>query len=191
MKNVLKVILFYVFLNTNTYAETEIFHKKNQDGTRSFDIQFVFFSKHDIRKNFNLLTDYLKIHRFNPSVYETEIISRDGSERTVLKTTFRNCVHFFCREMIMFESILSYCIEDEKPYCLINAEVLPNKESPVLSGRTSWIIKESRDQTSKISYKSEFVADIFLPPFFGESIFKKTINRNLLHLNESLNNFSH
>tara|TARA_B100000676_G_scaffold76574_1_gene76143 strand:- start:435 stop:1010 length:576 start_codon:yes stop_codon:yes gene_type:complete len=191
MSNVFKIILFYFFLNANTYAETTIFHKKNDDGSRYFDIQFVFSSKHDVRKNFNLLTDYLKIHRFNPSVYETEIISRDGDERTVLKTTFRNCVHFFCREMIMYESILSYCVKDEKPYCLINAEVLPNKESPVSSGKTSWIIKENQGQGSEISYKSKFIADIFLPPVFGESIFKKTINRNLLHLEESLNNFSY
>ena len=191
MSNVFKIILFYFFLNANTYAETTIFHKKNDDGSRYFDIQFVFSSKHDVRKNFNLLTDYLKIHRFNPSVYETEIISRDGDERTVLKTTFRNCVHFFCREMIMYESILSYCVKDEKTYCLINAEVLPNKESPVSSGKTSWIIKENQGQGSEISYKSKFIADIFLPPVFGESIFKKTINRNLLHLEESLNNFSY
>ena len=39
----------------------------------------------------------------------------------------------------MYESILSYCAKDEKYYCLINAEVLPNKESPVLSGKTSWV----------------------------------------------------
>lgn len=191
MSNVFKIILFYFFLSANTYAETTIFHKKNDDGSRYFDIQFVFSSKHDVRKNFNLLTDYLKIHRFNPSVYETEIISRDGDERTVLKTTFRNCVHFFCREMIMYESILSYCVKDKKPYCLINAEVLPNKESPVSSGKTSWIIKENQGKGSEISYKSKFIADIFLPPVFGESIFKKTINRNLLHLDESLNNFSY
>ena len=190
MRFIYKVILFYIFLSANIYADTIIFHKINKDGTRYFDIQFTFLSKHDVRTNFNLLTDYLKIHRFNPSVFETEIISSDGDERIVLKTTFRNCVHFFCREMVMYESILSYCAKDEKYYCLINAEVLPNKESPVLSGKTSWVIKENQDQSSEISYKSKFVADIFLPPFFGESIFKKTIKRNLLYLEDRLNNFN-
>ena len=89
----------------------------------------------------------------------------------------------------MYESILSYCIDD-KLHCVINAEVLPNQESPVYSGKTSWVIKASNKDGSKISYKSDFVADIFLPPVFGESIFKKTINRNLEHLENSLNNFN-
>ena len=189
MRKILKVFIIYIFLSPNTYADTSIFHKKNNDGTRFFDIKFLFESKHNVRQNFDLLTDFLKIQRFNPSVYETEIIGRDGPERIVLKTTFRNCIHFFCREMIMYESILSYCIDD-KLHCVINAEVLPNQESPVYSGKTSWIIKASNKDGSKISYKSDFVADIFLPPVFGESIFKKTINRNLEHLENSLNNFN-
>ena len=63
----------------------------------------------------------------------------------------------------MYESILSYCIDD-KLHCVINAEVLPNQESPVYSGKTSWVIKANNKDGSKISYKSDFVADIFLPP---------------------------
>ena len=73
----------------------------------------------------------------------------------------------------MYESILSYCVKDEKPYCLINAEVLPNKESPVSSGKTSWIIKENQGQGSEISYKSKFIADIFLPPVLESQFLKK------------------
>lgn len=187
MGKVFKILLIYLFLNLNAFSDTVVFHKKNDDGTRFFDIKFVFESKHTARKNFNLLTDYLKIHRFNPSVYKTEIISREGKERTVLKTTFRNCIHFFCREMIMYESILSYCIDD-KLHCVINAEVLPNQESPVYSGKTYWEIKES-SKRSKISYKSQFTADIFLPPVFGESIFKKTINRNLMFLKDTIDKY--
>ncbi len=161
--------------------------KKKIDGTRFFDIKFTFESKHSVKKNFNLLTDFLKIHRFNPSVHKTEIIGKDYQEKTILKTTFRNCIHFFCREMIMYESILSYCIDD-KLHCVINAEVLPNQESPVYSGKTYWEIKES-SKGSKISYKSQFTADIFLPPVFGESIFKKTINRNLMFLKDTIDKY--
>ena len=189
MGKVFKILLIYLFLNLNAFADTKVFHKKNDDGTRFFDIKFVFESKHTARKNFNLLTDYLKIHRFNPSVYKTEIISREGKERTVLKTTFRNCIHFFCREMIMYESILSYCVKEDTLHCIVNAEVLSNKESPVYSGRTVWIIKENNDRKSKISYKSQFTADIFLPPVFGESIFKKTINRNLMFLKDTIDKY--
>ena len=187
MRKIFKIFIIYIFLSSNTYADTFIFHEKNNDGTRFFDIKFLFESKHNVRQNFDLLTDFRKIQRFNPSVYETEIIGKDGPERVVLKTTFRNCIHFFCREMIMYESILSYCIDD-KLHCVINAEVLPNQESPVYSGKTYWEIKES-SKGSKISYKSQFTADIFLPPVFGESIFKKTINRNLMFLKDTIDKY--
>ena len=187
MRKIFKVFLIYIFLFSNTYSETTIFHEKKIDGTRFFDIKFMFKSKHSVKKNFNLLSDFLKIHRFNPSVHKTEIVGKDYQEKTILKTTFRNCIHFFCREMIMYESILSYCIDD-KLHCVINAEVLPNQESPVYSGKTYWEIKES-SKGSKISYKSQFTADIFLPPFFGESIFKKTINRNLMFLKDTIDKY--
>ena len=87
----------------------------------------------------------------------------------------------------MYESILSYCVNNS--YCIINAQVIPNSESPVTSGKTSWIIRYSNNSKSKIIYRSEFLAYISLPPFIGESIFKKTINSNLNYLEESLNNF--
>ena len=87
----------------------------------------------------------------------------------------------------MYESILSYCLNNS--YCIINAEVIPNPGSPVFEGKTSWIIKQENNSKSKIIYKSEFLAHLPLPPFIGESIFKKTINRNLNYLEESLNNF--
>ena len=132
-------MIFIIFQSLNAYSESKIFHEKNQDGTRNFDIEFIFQSKNNVRQNFDLLTDFLKIHRFNPSVYETEIISRESKEKTVLKTTFRNCVHFFCREMIMYESILTYCIDDQILSCVIKAEVMPNDESPVFSGNTSGV----------------------------------------------------
>ena len=66
MRKILKVFIIYIFLSPNTYADTSIFHKKNNDGTRFFDIKFLFESKHNVRQNFDLLTDFLQIHRFNP-----------------------------------------------------------------------------------------------------------------------------
>ena len=84
---------------------------------------------------------------------------------------------------------LSDSIDDQILSCVIKAEVMPNDESPVFSGNTLWKISASQSNGSKVYYKSEFTADIFLPPFFGESIFKKTINRNLDFLENSLNNF--
>ncbi len=186
MKKIILTLL--IFFNLNAYSGSKIFHEKNQDGTRNFDIEFIFQSKNSVRQNFDLLTNFLNIHRFNPSVYETEIISRESKEKTVLKTTFRNCVYFFCREMIMYESILTYCMDDQILSCIIKAEVMPNDESPVFSGNTLWKISATKNG-SDVYYKSNFNADIFLPPFFGESIFKKTINRNLDFLENSLNNF--
>ena len=94
MRSIYKVILFYIFLSANIYADTIIFHKINKDGTRYFDIQFTFLSKHDVRTNFNILTDYIKIHRFKPSVFETEIISSDHKFFTSGKTSFTDHKEF-------------------------------------------------------------------------------------------------
>ena len=181
------IIFAFIFLNLKTFADTSVIYiKKNSDGSRNFNIEFEFNSPNNLRKNFNLLTDYENIYRFNPSLVRTEILSKDIN-RVEVKNTFRNCILFFCREMIMYESLLSYCVDNS--YCLINAEVISNAESPVTSGKTSWIIKHRIDSKSKIIYKSEFLANISLPPFIGESIFKKTIIRNLNYLEESLNTF--
>ena len=154
--------------------------------SRNFDIEFEFNSTDNPKKIFDLLTDFENIYRFNPSLVSAEILS-ENINRVEVKSTFRNCILFICREMIMYESILSYCLNNS--YCIINAEVIPNPGSPVFEGKTSWIIKQENNSKSKIIYKSEFLAHLPLPPFIGESIFKKTINRNLNYLEESLNNF--
>tara|TARA_B100001094_G_scaffold83242_1_gene79553 strand:+ start:158 stop:721 length:564 start_codon:yes stop_codon:yes gene_type:complete len=187
MRKIIVIIIAFIFLSLNAYADSSVIYiKKNNDGSRNFDIEFEFNSSNNLRKNFNLLTDYENIYRFNPSLVKVEILSKDIN-RVEVKNTFKNCILFFCREMIMYESILSYCVNNS--YCIINAQVIPNSESPVTSGKTSWIIRHSNNSKSKIIYRSEFLAYISLPPFIGESIFKKTINSNLNYLEESLNNF--
>ena len=187
MRKIIVIIIAFIFLSLNAYADpSAVYIKKNNDGSRNFDIEFEFNSTDNPRKIFDLLTDFENIYRFNPSLVSAEIIS-ENINRVEVKSTFRNCILFICREMIMYESILSYCLNNS--YCIINAEVIPNPGSPVFEGKTSWIIKQENNSKSKIIYKSEFLAHLPLPPFIGESIFKKTINRNLNYLEESLNNF--
>jgi len=186
----IKILLCFIiifFFNEYLLAESSISHYTNSDNSKSFDISFSFNSIHNVKKNYKLLTDYEKISRFNPSVAKVKIIGKDV-DKIFLKTTFKNCVLFFCREMIMYEALISYCESDN--YCIIRSEVIPKYDSPVLSGRTDWIIKQDVGQNrSEIIYKSKFNVFLSLPPFFGESIFKKTINRNLNHLNNTINNF--
>ena len=88
----------------------------------------------------------------------------------------------------MYESILTYCIDDQILSCVIKAEVMLNDESPVFSGNTLWKITQARVMVQRYT-TNQSLPQIFLPPFFGESIFKKTINRNLDFLENSLNNF--
>ena len=52
-------MIFIIFQSLNAYSESKIFHEKNQDGTRNFDIEFIFQSKNNVRQNFDLLTDFL------------------------------------------------------------------------------------------------------------------------------------
>ena len=43
MKKIIKFLLS--FQSLNAYSESKIFHEKNQDGTRNFDIEFFFSQK--------------------------------------------------------------------------------------------------------------------------------------------------
>ena len=185
MKKIFVIIITLIFFNFNTYAETSIKHKINTDKSYTFDISFAFQSIHDVKKNFQILTDFENIHELNPSAFKTEILGKDV-DKIFLKTTFRDCVLFFCREMTMYEYISSYC--ENNSYCIIRSEVIPKDDSPVISGNTTWKIKyNSNTNKSAISYQSKFTAFLTLPPFIGESIFKKTIQRNLNFLEEKTN----
>ena len=189
MKKVIVILITFIFFNFNVYAENFIKHKNNIDGSDTFDISFIFNTAKNVKKNFQLLTDFENIHKLNPSVFKTEILSKDV-DKIFLKTTFRDCVLFFCREMTMYEYIFSYC--ENNSYCVIQSEVIQNDDSPVVSGKTVWKIKSylESDYKSTISYQSEFKAFLTLPPFIGDSIFKKTIQRNLLHLETKINNYA-
>ncbi len=185
MRKIFVILVTFIFLNFNTYAETLIKHESNTDGSDTFDINFIFQSVHNVKKNFQLLTDFENIHKFNPSAFKTEILSKDV-DKLFLKTTFRDCVLFFCREMKMYEYIFSYC--ENNNFCIIQSEVIPKNDSPVISGKTTWKIKNhSKTNKSMISYQSKFRAFLTLPPFIGDSIFKKTIQRNLKFLEEKIN----
>ena len=86
----------------------------------------------------------------------------------------------------MYEYIFSYC--ENNNYCIISSEVIPKDDSPVISGNTTWKIRNnSKINKSMISYQSKFRAFLTLPPFIGDSIFKKTIQRNLKFLEEKIN----
>ena len=187
-EKIIVIIISLIFSVFYTYAySTEILVSKNNDNARIFDIKFSFSSNNSVRKNFNILTDFKNIHRINPSLVSAEIKSRD-SNRLVLKSKFRDCILFFCREMIMYESIISYCTD--RNLCVINSEVIPSDESPIKSGETSWVIRSSQSiGNSKIIYHSNFSATMSLPPFLGESIFKKTINRNLNFLKDTIGSY--
>ena len=189
MRKIIVILVTFFFLNFNVYAETLIKHKKNVDGSDTFDISFIFYSAHDVKKNFQLLTDFENIHELNPSAFKTEILSKDV-DKLFLKTTFRDCVLFFCREMTMYEYIISYC--EKNNYCIIQSEVIPKDDSPVVSGKTTWKIENDKEsEKSIISYKSKFNAFLTLPPFIGDSIFKKTIKRNLNFLDEKINDLTY
>ena len=152
MKKVIVILITFIFFNFNVYAENFIKHKKNIDGSDTFDISFMFNTEQNVKKNFHLLTDFENIHKLNPSVFKTEILSKDV-DKIFLKTTFRDCVLFFCREMTMYEYIFSYC--ENNSYCVIQLEVIPKDDSPVVSGKTVWKIKSYLESDSNSNLRAE------------------------------------
>ena len=105
MRKIIVIIIAFIFLSLNAYADpSAVYIKKNNDGSRNFDIEFEFNSTDNPRKIFDLLTDFENIYRFNPSLVSAEILS-ENINRVEVKSTFRNCILCICREMIMYESI--------------------------------------------------------------------------------------
>ena len=95
MRKIIVIIIAFIFLSLNAYADSSVIYiKKNNDGSRNFDIEFEFNSSNNLRKNFNLLTDYENIYRFNPSLVKVEILSKNFN-RVEVKNTFKNCILFF------------------------------------------------------------------------------------------------
>ena len=83
MKKVIVIMITFIFFNFNVYAENFIKHKKNIDGSDTFDISFMFNTVQNVKKNFQLLTDFENIHKLNPSVFKTEILSKSLTERRI------------------------------------------------------------------------------------------------------------
>ena len=81
----------------------------------------------------------------------------------------------------MYEYIFSYC--ENNNYCIIR-KVIPKDDSPVISGKTTWKIKNN-SKTDKLSIKIQSLSDS--SAYYRKSIFKKNHSKKFKIFRRKIN----
>jgi len=118
-----------------------------------------------------VLTDFRHIYRLNPSIIESDVVKRHDDESVSVRTKIIGCAAYFCEELERVERVR------EMPSGDLLAEIVP-EQSQFKSGQTLWSIKSLGDKC-EVSYKSDMVPDIFIPPVVGKFLIKKSIRQQM------------
>lgn len=117
-----------------------------------------------------VFTDFATLMRLNPSVSESALL-RQGEDDVVLSTTLRECVLFFCQDLVMVAEIEN--TDDGS----LEATVLPGY-GDFSAGSAQWQFVGIGDQT-QVFYDGQMHLDRRLPPLFGSRLVRRSIERNL------------
>ena len=128
-----------------------------------------------------VLTDYTHIYRLNPSVIESEVLKQDASSVTV-RTRVMGCAANFCEELDRVEKVSVLQSGD------LFAEIIPEM-SDFKSGQTHWRIK-SLGEHCEVTYLSDMVPDVFIPPIVGKFLIKKSLSKEMQTSFENLGKIS-
>ena len=118
-----------------------------------------------------VLTDYVHIHRLNPSITESDILSPPGNGAVRVRTRIRDCVLIFCMELDRVEDVF-----EVPPYDLYS--VIVPEMSNFRSGKSHWHIR-SDGERSKVSYDAEMQPDFLVVPLIGPSFIKDKLRKEM------------
>jgi hypothetical protein len=118
-----------------------------------------------------VLTDYTHIYRLNPSIIESEVLQRHADGAVSVRTRVIGCAAYFCEELERVEKV------QQLPSGDLQAEIIP-EHSQFSSGKTLWQIK-NMGEYCEVTYHSEVVPDIFIPPVVGKFLVKKSIKEEM------------
>lgn len=114
-----------------------------------------------------VLTDFIHIHRMNPSIIESDVVKQYDDDSVCVSTRIIGCAANFCEELDRVERVRILPSGD------LYAEIIP-EQSQFKSGETFWRIKELGEYC-EVSYLSEMQPDIFIPPVVGKFLIKQSI----------------
>ena len=118
-----------------------------------------------------VLTDYIHIYRLNPSIIESEVLRQHDDGAVSVRTRVIGCAAYFCEELERVEKVRVLPSGD------LHAEIIPEL-SQFKSGQTLWHIKKEGDHC-EVTYLSNMVPDIYIPPVVGKFLIKRTIREEM------------
>jgi hypothetical protein len=120
----------------------------------------------------DVLTDYARIYRLNPSITESEMLPSPEAGVARVKTVMTGCVAFFCREVGRVEDVRELASGD------LHAVIVPEL-SNLRSGSAKWSFEPVGKQTL-VTYQASMEPDFFIPPLIGSFFVKQNIRKELV-----------
>lgn len=124
-----------------------------------------------------VLTDYRYPDPLNSKVTKKDVISRTD-EITRVRVEFRSCVFLYCRDVVLTQDVTVVA-------GVIHAETVPDM-SDFRSGNMHWDVSRNSNGGSQINYSAVMEPDIFIPPFIGEALIRKSLRREMLEIAKNL-----
>jgi hypothetical protein len=119
----------------------------------------------------DVLTDFIHIYRLNPSIIESDVLTRHDDGAVSVRTRILGCVAYLCEELERVEKVSLLPSGD------LLAEIVPEL-SHFNSGQTLWRIKSLGEQ-SVVSYTASVEPKVFIPPLVGNFMVEKSITKEM------------
>ncbi len=119
-----------------------------------------------------VLTSYRQIHRINPSITESRVLTSPGDGVVRVFTRMESCVLFFCVGFTRVEDVSRSASGD------LIAVIVP-EQSDFKTGTAMWQITERGEHTLLV-YEASMQPGFFIPPIIGSYIVKEKLKNELL-----------
>ena len=185
-----KVGLISLFLLLNTYISPlygannpSVTFTKENDGTHTFLIDFKFSYHGNIDNALKKLTNFENLKDLNPTIKDS-YVEKSSLDVYFVRSKFRDCVLFICRNISMLEKVTYSCSTSIK--CKIYSVVVSEDNNDIKSGKTSWDLFYL-DNKTEITYSSKINIFIDAPDFLGEKFIVNSFISNLNYLSKAIN----
>jgi len=118
------------------------------------------------------LTDYENIAQFNSAIIDVEVLESNQLGHTKVRTKVKDCVLFFCKEIIRVEQVKITGIRS------LEAEVIPFL-SDLREGYTKWVFQQNQGVT-EVTYQSTIQPKFWIPPYVRSRTVTKKIKKRML-----------
>lgn len=117
------------------------------------------------------LTDYVHIHRLNPSITQSDVLPSPGHGIARVRTRILDCIFIFCMQLDRVEDV-----HEAPPYDL-HAVIVPSL-SNFRSGTAHWHI-EAMGERSLVIYEAQMEPGFIVLPIIGPSFVKEKLRTEM------------